>query len=299
MRLLFLLLLLVGGFGAYAQENNDKLYLANETLDVSVEEVGMNTITYRYPGENASYVISKNRVDKIIFGSGREEVFKSNFHDVLTIDDYEKVYITYVPEDIKGLASRGEVFAKATGVTALSSINNVKNRAVKKAKIEATMLGANVIYVGNMFQRGNQYGSEETPANSTMTSISGTAYSSEPLDVKAAREYIQNHEFVYSHNYKLNRNAWDADIEPKPITNTKGEINFVQFMDIYEHDGKLMVKVDIGDNRKNELEVIKAEQDKLILMERNGKKIYNYLLITKEDPRVSNALKAQRHSTLP
>ncbi|MBD8488597.1 hypothetical protein IFO69_07570 [Echinicola sp. CAU 1574] len=292
MRLFLIVSFLMSSLLTYAQNAADKLYLPDETMEVTIEEVGTNVIKYRHLGEQATYEISKNRVNKIQFASGREEVFLSAFNDVHSIDDYQKVYISYVPEDVKGLLAKGEVFAKATGVTTLSSINNVKNRAVKKAKIEAAMLGANVIYVGNMFQRGNQYGSEETPGNSTMTSISGMAYNSNPINIPKTKEWVENQKFTYSHSYKLNRNAWDAKIDAKPIYDEEGNINFLTFEQVVERDGKLFVEANFRDARSKELEVIRADNEQLILMERDGKTIYNYLFLSENEARIINAKKA-------
>lgn len=74
-------------FNSNAQ--SDKIILNGEVKNVIVEEVGTNHIKYKYPNENASYTISKHRVEKIIFGSGREEVFESPFKAVNSVNDYE------------------------------------------------------------------------------------------------------------------------------------------------------------------------------------------------------------------
>ncbi|WP_130275167.1 hypothetical protein [Cecembia calidifontis] len=80
-------------------------------------------------------------MDKIVFASGREEIFESPFKLVNSFEDFENVYLSYSPQDVEGLMSLGQVFSKATGVTTLPSINNVNNRAVRKVKMEAAMLG--------------------------------------------------------------------------------------------------------------------------------------------------------------
>jgi hypothetical protein len=50
---------------AFSQTENDKLFLQNETKEVTVKEVNSNSIKYTFPGEDVVYSISKTLVSKI------------------------------------------------------------------------------------------------------------------------------------------------------------------------------------------------------------------------------------------
>ena len=79
---------------AFAQGTNDKMLKhSGETLDVKVIKVGEQTISYKYPGEDAEQTIGKFAVATITYGSsGRKE----DISEKITIsgkDDWEKVEV--------------------------------------------------------------------------------------------------------------------------------------------------------------------------------------------------------------
>jgi len=271
-------------------QTSDKLHLLNDIKEVNIEEVGQNTIKYRHLNESTSYVISKHQVKKIEFGSGREEIFESPFKPVNSLNDFENVFITYIQHDIDGMHTKGEVYSKAAGVTALASINNVKNRATRKIKIEAAMLGANVIYLGNMYQRGNQVGNENVPASTTMTTLSGVAYSTEKPDLAKLKGLIEDTRFNLYQKTWLNRNAWDKNSEVPPFTDSKGNIILITFDKVIERDGELFVTSKNIRSNSKELKVIRGDEDSITLMERDAKKITNYYLLSERDKRVAKGI---------
>ncbi len=274
-----------------AQSASDYLHLINGVREVNIQEVGTNEIRYSYPGESAIYSINKNLVNRIEFAGGRSEEFTSPFKPVDSFYDAGNVYVTFNPDEVAGLDSKGDLFSKATGVTTLSSVNNVNNRAISKLKTEAAMLGANALLIGNQFQRGNQYGNEYTPGNSTMTTYSGMAYSTDKIDIQAAKEFIQNHQFRRFSTAKLNRNAWKpsiqadkaVDMNHMPILMDLGEVN--------EKDGAIYVKPKDIRIKTDGLRLIKITEDSIILMERTDKIIYNYYLLSDNHPMVEQQIK--------
>ncbi|HLT07271.1 MAG TPA: hypothetical protein VK014_07070 [Cyclobacteriaceae bacterium] len=273
-----------------AQTKHDRLYLHDDVKEVTVEEVGANAIKYKHPNENTSYVISRHQVKKIEFSSGRIEVFETPYKPVNALRDYENVYVTYSPQDIEGMQAKGGVYSKAVGVTALSSINNVQNRAVKKIKMEAAMLGANVILIGNTYQRGNHFGNEYTAANSTMTALSGTAYSTERKDLSGVLDEVKNNRYLLYQIDRLNRNAWDSKTETPITTDREGNMLLLTFDEAYIRDGELFVKSKDLKPRKKELKVIHADDVSVTLMVRDGKKITNYYLLSEKDSRVKKGI---------
>jgi hypothetical protein len=277
-------------FTLFAQ-STDRLHLLEGVKEVNIEEVGQNTIKYRHVNENTSYVISKHQVRKIEFASGREEIYETPFKPVNSINEYENVFITYIPQDIDGMHTKGEVYSKAAGVTALASINNVKNRATRKIKIEAAMLGANVIYLGNMYQRGNQMGNENVPANTTMTALSGTAYSTEKADINYLRGLVENTRFNLYQKTWLNRNAWDKNSEVPPFNDNNGDVKLITFDTVVERDGDLYVTSKDIRSKSKELKIIRGDENSITLMERDDKKITNYYLLSERDKRVAMGIK--------
>jgi len=278
-----------------AQTNGDKLYMHDSVKEVIVDEVGVNAIKYRHLNENTSYVISKHQVKKIEFASGRVEIFDIPFKPVHSLHDYENVFITYNPQDVEGMQTKGEVYSKAVGVTVLSSINNVQNRAVKKIKKEAAMLGANVILIGDTYQRGNQYGNEYTPANSTMTTLFGTAYSTDKKDMSKWLDAVKNNRFHLYQTEWLNRNAWDSKSKIPLSTDQGGNILLLTFDEAYIRDGELFVKSKDLEPRKEELKVIHCTEESVTLMVRDGKKITNYFLLSEKDDRVKKGIELMEY----
>ncbi|MBU2946866.1 hypothetical protein [Zobellia uliginosa] len=63
-------------YSANAQNGSDQIFMSNgETIAVKVLRVEPNTITYTYLGEDLENVVEKDEVIKIIFKSGREQLF--------------------------------------------------------------------------------------------------------------------------------------------------------------------------------------------------------------------------------
>lgn len=287
-KIVFLISFSLFSAAAFSQSKSDIIYLLDGQKKVNIKEVGLNSIKYTHPNEETVYTISKYQVSKIVFASGREEVFESPIKEVSGLSDFKKVYITYNPEEIAGLQPKGQLFSKATGLTTLSSINEVNNRALDKLKMEASMIGANVVFIGNTFQRGNQYGGENQVGSSTQTSFSGMAFSTNKSNIQAVKSKIESQSFHHYQTQKLNRNSWS----PNRILASKNGADRKPFMfkieEIIEKDGELFVKTKNIPSKLKELKVIYSDDEKLILMERNDKETFNYLLITDQSNYLKN-----------
>lgn len=276
------LLFLVLGISGFAQTKNDLLFLPDGPIEVQVKEVGTNLIKYSFPKENTVYSISKFRVNKIVFASGREKTFESPFQQVNGLEDADKVYITYIPQEVEGLEVKGELFSKATGVTIFSSMQNVKNRSLDKMKAEASMLGANVILISNAQSRGNYYGNENSPSQSTQTVLFGQGFNSDPMDLTEIEDVLQGSKYVLYQTYTLNRN----EFSPKMKMSLEYDENRVpksyKIADIVERDGKLYVNTPDIRTKNTQLEVISLRDGILTLMEKHKNTVYNYILQTEE-----------------
>ena len=286
-----LLICLFFSVKGFSQVKNDKIYIQDEIKEVTVKEVGNNQIKYTYPGEEVIYTINKNLVDKIEFSSGRTEEFKTPFQEVNTLLDIKKVFVTFNPVEVEGLEIKGDLFSKAVGVTTLSSVNNVNNRALTKLKTEAFMMGANALFIGNQFQRGNQYGNEYTPGNSTMTTYSAKAYTSEKLDIAAAKEMIANHKFYYYQKLELGRNAWSPNLTLQESVDKDYFPILIELGEVTEKDGELFIKMNDGKLGGKKLQVVRVGEDLISLMERTDNKIINYDFLSDQNKRVQNQMK--------
>lgn len=286
-----MLLCLILSGKSFSQTKNDKIYMQDEIKEVTVKEVGNNHIKYTFPGEEVLYTVNKNLVDKIEFSSGRTEEFKTPFEEVNTLLDINKVFVTFNPVEVEGLEIKGDLFSKAVGVTTLSSVNNVNNRALTKLKTEAFMMGANALFIGNQFQRGNQYGNEYTPGNSTMTTYSAKAYTSEKLDISSAKEMITNHKFYYYQKLELGRNAWSPNLTIQESVDKDYFPILMELGEVTEKDGELFIKMSDSKLGGKKLQVVRVGEDFISLMERTDKKIINYDFLLDQHKRVQNQMK--------
>lgn len=80
----------------------------SDTIQAMIENVAINTITYRYEGEHTSYTISKNMVKEIVYSDGRVEKISTPVI-VRGEEDWRKVKITSNPQDVEGLKEKGNV----------------------------------------------------------------------------------------------------------------------------------------------------------------------------------------------
>jgi hypothetical protein len=268
---------------AFGQKQPDVLFLLDGQKEVSIKEVGLSSIKYSYPNEETVYTISRHQVTKIVFSSGREEVFESQIKEVNGLDDFERVFITYNPEDIAGLEPMGELFSKATGVTTLSSINEVKNRALDKLKAEAAMIGANVVFIGDVYQRGNQFGGQNQAGSSTQTTFNGTGYSTKKVNASKVKELVNSRSFHHYQTHKLNRNAWSPERTTATIYGEDRKPIMFRITEVLEKEGEIYVKTKDLPTKVKELKVIHTDEESLILMERNEKITTNYYLISDQN----------------
>lgn len=273
-----------------SQSKNDIIYLTDGTKEVNVKEIGQSSIKYTYPGEEVIYTINKFMVSKVEFESGRVEKFTSPLKPVKNILDVENVYTTFNPDEMLGLHNLGSLFSKATGVTTLSSINNVNNRALTKLKYEAVMLGANAVYIGNQYQRGNQYGNEYTPGNSTQTSYSGMAFSNESLDLDEIEQVLINQKITPFQKITLKRNGWSPNVSSISVINENAQRKFLNIDKITREEDGIYVTIRDLRTKSDQLKVIRYDDNSIVLMERDGNGITNYQMLTEKHQFVKNRI---------
>lgn len=272
----------------FAQSKTDVMHLSEGPKEVLIKEVSQNIIKFSYPQEETVYTISKHQVEKIEFASGRVENFKSPFKEVKGLESKDDVFVTYNFEEVTGLENMGQLFSKATGVTSLSSMYNVKNRSLDKMKAEAAMIGADVIFIGNASARGNTYGNETTPSVSTQTVLFGQAYNAFPVNTEKLKKMTEGKAVHHYQTHRLNRNDFGPVMEIATKYDENRRPLMTEISEVTVSDGKVYVKIPGLKTKTETLEVISADETQIILMEQSSKVIYNYIFVTEESNMIKN-----------
>lgn len=270
--LLFLTALYSNQF-AFSQNQLDSIFTSNGNIAVNIKEITEDAIKFTYQGEELVNSIYKNTVSKIKHKSGRIEQFNesSSFKVIKGGDDWEKVSITRIENELKGLFKLEEVTSKATGTTVFSNVNTVKDRAYKKLKIEAAMSGGNIIYILEQQTQGvsKQYGGSD-PAR---TNLSGVAYSNVRPNINEFKKLINlKNEFNYLERQYLGNNS--TDLEKDTYLNQK----MIELNDVRNENGFIMVKTNLRGEDTEEYRVTYFDDEIIILMYRDKRKIYNFVL---------------------
>jgi len=152
-------------------------------------------------------------VQKVVFKNGRIQTFTegTSFKKVENVDDYENVSITQVESEIKGLFKIGDVSSKAQGATTVSDQEQVKRRAYMKFKIEAAMMGANIIYLTNQRTEGSKFSLFSSyPGSKAQASLTGIAYSNIIPSFDKFEELVgdkENFEAIFESSLKSNEST--------------------------------------------------------------------------------------------
>lgn len=159
----------------------------------------------------------------------------------------DRIQIYHLAAETEG-SEKGETIYKARGVTILSAINSVNNRALRKLKTEAAMLGADAVLITNNYQKGVQFLS---PVQVTYTAV---AYTSKPLTLDQVRREIVGK--VHHHNVtaRYNRNFFGHNLKL-----SDNSIFQVDPEKLYEQDGKIMIILD------REYQIVSISPDHLVL----------------------------------
>jgi hypothetical protein len=278
MRTITLLLLISFSLPCFSQL--DTLYKMNgEKLLITVTEITESSIKFTYPNESFSNTIAKSTVSKIHFKSGRVQEFSSalNVSNTKSCLDWENVQISKIESEVQGLQKIDVIGAKAKGLSTLSSIGKLQDRAFDKIKIETAMLGGNVAYIMEQNTEeaiyGGQYGSSKLPS----VTISGLAYTTK----KVFRNEISFGDYKISKMYVLATNAYNIEdylFRPQELS--------IQDDDIFEENGFQKIKLNISSIPKVvEYTLIYADEMEIVLSgvesTKNGKNTYYNIILKK------------------
>jgi hypothetical protein len=263
----------------YAYNQTDTIYSNNEKIPCSVKEITPDAVKFCYPGEDLVNTLYKNAIQKIVFKSGRVQVFAeaTSFKSVNSVEDFDNVTLTQVESEVKGLFKLGELGAKAKGTTSLSNQERVKERAYRKLKIIAAMMGANAVYLTFARSEGNKVtggyvdgqGIYHSTTQSAETSVSGVAYTN----------HLPNYQdFV---NLKGNRNQFSSlgevrlESSGSDMSKTDKSRRF-QISGVKNENGLIMLTGELqGEKKINNFRVVSFDRSGFCIYYKDKETSYN------------------------
>ena len=249
----------------------DSIFTKEGLILANVKSVEPEVINYAYPNEEVVISIYKNTVQKIRFKSGRTQMFTEAFalKNVSSAYDFDQVNVTRLEGETKGLIKLDEVFTKAVGTTVFSNITQVKERAFRKIKIQAAMLGGNLVYMLDQSTVGNQVGSQFQSGKATETILSGIVYTNSLPKLADVKRFIGDKKYLQSYVYiSIGQNSTEID-------NVSEIMPVFELGNIYEDRGFVYLNARTKGIDNQIFRVSYADKDKIGIVWKDGKKIYN------------------------
>lgn len=272
-------LMTIMAISAFAQ--TDTVYTRTEIIPCEVKEITETSVRFSYPNETLINTFSLNRIDKIVFRSGRVQTFTNltSYKKITSPLQWEKVSLANTELEIQGLYKIGDVSSKAKGTTEFSNQERVKQRALDKIKIQAALLGANIIYLSHMRSDGNSTGFWED--NTSETSIMGIAYASELPDFEEVKDAISAKDkllisdqtmtkLLISNQYWLGNS--NANMKQMP----GGYYFYVK--DIRQENGLIIISGGITLDEENEYQVSYFNESSIYIANKSRRGIISYEL---------------------
>jgi|SRR5690554_111108 len=242
----------------------DTLFTRIEKIPCTVKQIGTETISFSYPNEELINTIKKRDVKKIIFKSGREQIFRelTSFKTIHGADDYKNVTMTISPNDVNGLFQIANLTSKEQAGTIFANMEKIKQKAIDKLRIKAAMMGANYVY----YQENRTTGYSASNQGYT-TYLEGVAYSNILPDFNSFKEKIDSKKDFHTSEI-ISYNGKSEIYKKKNISNKFEIINI--------EDKEGFIEVEIKMNKKSEYyKVISFNNETFILMKSDNKKITN------------------------
>lgn len=264
----------IANVGFSQQVSLDSVFTKEGLIVAEVKEVTPEVVKFTYPSESVMNSIYRNTIEKIVFKSGRVQVFRETqaLGEINSAFDYEKVSITHVESEIKGLYKLDEVFSKAVGTTTLSNITAVKERAFRKLKIQAALLGGNVLYMIDQNTVGNQYGGYYQSGKATETTLTGIVYSNSIPKIEEVTTNL-NKQKIYKviSSYFAGNNSTEVE-GSSYIPDTFTMDNF------YQENGFVYINGNTEGVKNTVFKVVSFKNNQMILYWKDKKNAYNLTL---------------------
>ena len=251
---------------------SDTIFTNNEKIVCTVKEVTPDAIKFAYPNEELINAVFKNTVQKIIFKSGRVQLFAENtsYKTVNGPKDFENVTITKVESEVHGLFKLGDVGAKAKGTTEFSNQERVKQRAYRKIKMQAAIMHANIIFLTDTRTQGNKWGSQWGGSETAEASFSGIAYSNVIPKFDDFVKILGNKSKMLG-TEKVVLDCGGSDLDVKEIH------DYLNIARVYNENGLIMMEGTIDGVRKyNTFRVSSFTLDSFTITFHDKDSIYSY-----------------------
>lgn len=268
-KLIFTLVTVVISTFCFGQ--TDTIFSNNEKISCSVKEVTLDAVKYTYIDEEVVNSIYKNVIQKIVFKSGRVQTFaeSTSFKTINGVDDYENVSISQVESEVKGLFKVGDVSSKAKGASTLSNQERVKERAYRKLKIGAALMGGNIVYLTNQRTEGNKMGNYFRPPSTAETNLTGIVYTNKLPNFEDFKKSIgETKNFTAVEEAKLWSNSSD-------MSKISIQSSFV-LNSISSKNGLIIINGDLGGQTKGKTyRVVSFDNDYFNIYYETGSTAYN------------------------
>ena len=133
---------------AFTQDetNLDTIYLLGQRkMVVKIKAIRYSTVVYSESDTSDNQTIETKQIQRIIFDSGRKEVFNKPLIEGLESNDYRNVIVTENEDDVAGLFEVGKVDGKSAAGN--RSRKSAERTAIIRMKKRAANLGAEMILV--------------------------------------------------------------------------------------------------------------------------------------------------------
>lgn len=154
----------------------------------------------------------------------------------------------------------GEVGAKSRGTTAFANMEKVKERAERKVKIQAAMMGANIVYLTQFGTSQNKVGTEYSSGQATATNISGVAYSNKLPDFDRFTDMLNAKMKLKFKDYEVDKLGTD-DYDYTKFADTGNVI----ISKVYNDNGFIMMNGSVSGFDNTTFKVINYDKDEFIL----------------------------------
>lgn len=129
--------------------SNDTISKINgERIAVKILSTSDKDVTFSYPGETMTTVLSKNLIKEIIYSSGRKEKI-SEMVIITGEKDWEKVRLTTLASDIEGLVKKGDLDEHKRNMGIYTPAKKTNEMLEEKIRREAAKLGAHIVLLSN------------------------------------------------------------------------------------------------------------------------------------------------------
>ncbi|WP_162427606.1 DUF4156 domain-containing protein [Pontibacter pudoricolor] len=174
----------------------DTVYTHTSKIPCIVKEITPEFVKYSLPGEELINTVYKNTIRKIVFTSGRVEAFtpSAQYKKVNNLHAFENVTLTLGENEVNGFLKLGEASSIAQGNTMFSGLNQVEDRAQKRLKIFAAMMGGNLVYITQQnATKASAWGSTNAYySKPTESFLTGMVYTTHVPDIDKFKARIGN-----------------------------------------------------------------------------------------------------------